>query len=61
MNTGPRAQLVLPLLEVLAARPKGLSAAEAVEAVADRLGLDGEQRARRAPLPYPRPAASPAR
>lgn len=44
-------QLLLPLLEVLAEHPGGLAAADAVDAVADRLNLSLDTRRARAPLP----------
>lgn len=44
-------QLLLPLLDVLDAHPKGLSASAAVAALADHLSLDADQRFRRVPLP----------
>jgi site-specific DNA-methyltransferase (cytosine-N4-specific) len=52
--TAPRIrqnQLRLPLLRVLDAYPEGLSAAEAVSAVAASIGLDPESAHARAPLP----------
>ncbi|GLR77604.1 site-specific DNA-methyltransferase (plasmid) [Azospirillum oryzae] len=50
-NRTRQSQLLLPLLEVLDDAPKGLTAAEAVTAVADRLKLSEEQRRETVQLP----------
>lgn len=44
-------ELFLPLLSVLEQHPEGLSAAEAAEAVADKIGMPRERLEERAPLP----------
>ena len=51
-KTPSQGELLPPLLEILHNHPKGLSAAEAVAAVADKLELTSEQEAaRRGQLP----------
>lgn len=51
MTRFQQSQLVLPLLSVLDENPRGMPTSEAVSAVAEKIGIDADERDRRVVLP----------